>query len=311
MSNQFERRRSAGVNRFETTGDLRTSRAQVRIGVLVALLVALVVAGCSGTGSDAGPSRSDDPVIVERGDWEAIFQEHEVSGTFALHEIGADRVFVHDPERAATPMIPASTFKILNSLIALETGVVDDVDDTIAWDGVVRGIEAWNRDHSLRTAIEVSAVWMYQHLARSIGPERMGEAVRNAEYGNADIGGPIDEFWLRGDLRISPLEQVDVMVRLMTDDLPFETQHQSAVREILIRDRGDGWVWGHKTGTVLSARPVLGWLVGYTEFDGSVWVFAMNVDLGDGVDPSTQIDPEVRLTLSREILEEAGALPVQ
>ena len=218
-------------------------------------------------------------------------------------------MLVHDSDRAATPAIPASTFKILNSLIALETGAVTDVDEMVPWDGVNRSIEAWNQDHSLRTGIQVSAVWAYQQLAREIGEAQMASFVSAAEYGNGDIGGPIDEFWLRGELRITPLEQLDMLAALMADELPFAADHQAAVREILVRESGDGWVWGHKTGTALAGDPVLGWLVGYTEFNGSTWVFAMNLDLGEGLDVDSQIDPKVRQQLSRAVLEHAGALP--
>ncbi len=266
------------------------------------------VAACSTGEPDA--VRPSELLVVERGDWAEQFAESGVVGTFALHELGSDQVLVHDSERATMQSLPASTFKILNSLISLETGVVEDVDEVIPWDEVERGIDAWNRDHSLRSGIAVSAVWMYQHLAREVGVERMQGGVASAAYGNTNIDGPIDEFWLSGGLRISPLEQLDFLSRLMADDLPFETRHQAAVRDILVQERADDWVWGYKTGTALAARPVLGWLVGYTEFNDVRWVFAMNLDLGN-VDLDAQIDPQLRQSLSRTILAGAGALPTQ
>lgn len=253
--------------------------------------------------------RPSELLVVEREDWAERFADAGVTGTFALHELGTDRVFVHDADRATTRVVPASTFKILNSLIALELGIVDDVDDIVPWDGVARSIDAWNRDHSLRTAIEVSAVWVYQQFARAIGADRMQDAVESAEYGNEDIEGPIDEFWLRGELRISPMEQLDFLSRLLVDDLPFESRHQSAVRDVLIQERVDDAVWSYKTGTALAADPVLGWLVGYTEYDGGEWVFAMNLDLVGDADVTSQIDPRIRQSLSRTILVSAGALP--
>lgn len=279
-----------------------------RLGALVLAGVAPLV-GCDASSTAPHGSEPSELSIVERSEWDATFDELGVDGTFALHRIGSDRVLVHDPERAATRRIPASTFKVLNSLVALDAGVVGDVDEVVDWDGEDRGIESWNRDHSLRTAIEVSAVWVYQHVAREVGPARMERAVGDVGYGNADIGGPIDEFWLRGDLRISPLEQLDFLADLVTDDLPFSVEDQASVREILVRETGDGWTWAHKTGTALSARPVLGWLVGYTTTAGDSWVFAMNLDLGDATDAGSQVDPQLRITLSRRLLESAGALP--
>ena len=147
--------------------------------------------------------------IVQQDEWGQIFGDETVAGTFALREVGTGKTMVSDGDRVEQPRSPASTFKILNSMIILQTGVVADVDELVPWGGVVRELEAWNRDHSLGSGIEVSSVWMYQGLARFVGEERMAEWVTAAGYGNADISGGIDEFWLSGDLRISPLGQLD------------------------------------------------------------------------------------------------------
>jgi len=193
-------------------------------------------------------------------------------------------------------------------MIILQTGVVADVDELVPWDGVDREVAVWNQDHSLRSGIEVSAVWMYQALARKVGEDQMADWVAAADYGNGDIAGGIDEFWLRGDLRISPLEQLDFLERTVTGELPFDAEIVADVREITVREHGDGWSWSHKTGTALAAEPTLGWLVGITEYEDRTWVFAMNVDL-ELTELATQIDPQVRQTVSRRILEGVGALP--
>ncbi|MGI9622269.1 MAG: penicillin-binding transpeptidase domain-containing protein [Acidimicrobiales bacterium] len=276
--------------------------------VAVTVLAVACSTGVEEHRKDALPSELD---VVEVPGWAAVFDHYGVRGTFALHEVGTGEVRVHGATRARQPLLPASTFKILNSLIALETETVADVDEVVPWDGTRRPVPEWNTDHSLRTGIEVSAVWAYQHLAREVGAQRMAELVAAADYGNADIGGPIDEFWLRGDLRISAVGQLDVLARLLADDLPFESGDQKAVREILVRERGDSWQWAHKTGTALATQPVLGWLVGFTEFGGSKWVFAMNVDLGSNVDLEDEIAPNLRQAISRSILEAEGALPPQ
>ena len=239
----------------------------------------------------------------------ALFDGAGVDGTFAAREVGGDAIFGHDPERAAEGRLPASTFKIFNSLAILESGVLATVDETVAWDGVVRPVDSWNRDHSLRSGIEVSAVWMYQHLAAEVGADRMQELVADAGYGNGETGPDVTEFWLRGDVRISPLEQLDFLEELVTNSLPFEPRHQAAVRDILVRERGDGWTWSHKTGTSLTATPTLGWLVGTTSFDDREWVFALNLDLGSVDDVGTQIDPQIRIAIARNALELLGALP--
>ncbi|MEO1062051.1 MAG: penicillin-binding transpeptidase domain-containing protein [Actinomycetota bacterium] len=283
-------------------------------------LIASVMAACSSTsstGDDAEPVTSDTqgaeqslPVVelVEQDGWGELFEDENVVGTFAVREVGSGQTLVWDRDRAERARLPASTFKILNSMVILQTGVIGDVDELVPWDGVEREVEVWNQDHSLRSGIEVSAVWMYQALARRVGAARMAERVAAADYGNTDIGGGIDEFWLRGDLRISAVEQLDFLERMVTGGLPFDDDVVTDVREIIVREQGDDWSWSHKTGTALAAEPTLGWLVGTTDVGGRTWVFAMNVDL-DGPELATQIDPQVRQTLTRRSLEDVGALP--
>ena len=86
-----------------------------------------------------------------------FFDEGTV-GTFVGYKTDDYLIIASDKDRSGEPQLPASTFKIPNSVIALETGVVGDPDkDVFQWDGVTRSIEAWNRDHTLRSAIAASA----------------------------------------------------------------------------------------------------------------------------------------------------------
>ena len=265
-------------------------------------LLIVVIAGCSA-------SNDSEPRIIERPEWSQFFEDADAAGTFALREVGSGDTTVFDATRAAEQRLPASTFKILNSLIVLQTEVLADPDQIVEWDGVDRGIESWNQDHSLRSGIEVSAVWAFQELARQVGAERMQRWVRDADYGNGDIGGGIDQFWLDGDLRISPLEQLDFLEALVTGDLPFDDDVTAAVADIIVRATGEDWTWSHKTGTALSEDPDLGWLVGSTEHAGRQFVFAMNLDLTPVTDLDGQLDPLVRQSIARDILGSVGALP--
>ena len=148
--------------------------------------------------ADVAPQRSE-----IREELAQRFTDEGTVGTFVGYKVDDYLVIASDRNRSGEPRLPASTFKIPNSLIALETGVVGDPDqDVFKWDGVVRAIEAWNRDHTLRSAIGASAVPVYQEIARRIGAERMQKYLDLFEYGNRDIGGGIDQFWLTGDLRM-------------------------------------------------------------------------------------------------------------
>ena len=179
--------------------------------------------------ADVAPQRSE-----IRDDLARRFADEGTAGTFVGYKVDDCLVIASDKDRSGEAKLPASTFKIPNSVIALETGVVGDPDkDIFKWDGVVRSIEAWNRDHTMRSAIAASAVPVYQEIARRIGAERMQKFVDLFEYGNRDIGGGIDQFWLTGNLRIDPVRQVDFIDRLRRGTLPVSKRSQELACDIL------------------------------------------------------------------------------
>ncbi len=202
-------------------------------------------------------------------------------GTFVGYKVDDYLIIASDKDRSGQGKLPASTFKIANSLIALETGVVADPDkDVFKWDGVTRSIEAWNHDHTMRSALAVSAVPVYQEIARRIGAERMQKYVDVLEYGNRNIGGGIDQFWLTGDLRIDPFQQVDFVDRLRRGVLRVSRRSQDLVRDMLPVTRVGEAVIRAKSGLLGAeiGKPSLGWMVGWVEKGRDQTVFALNMD---------------------------------
>src|SRR5437763_1289888 len=234
------------------------------------------------------PSRSFADVAYQKSEIrEALtrhFTDDGTEGTFVGYLVDDYLVIASDKERSGEAKLPASTFKIPNSLIALETGVVTDPDkDVFPWDGVKRSIEAWNKDHTLRSAIAVSAVPVYQEIARRIGQERMQKYVDLFDYGNRDIGGGIDQFWLTGNLRIDPIEQIDFVDRLRRRALPISKRSQDLVADILPLTQVGDSVIRAKSGLLGAERgaPSLGWMVGWAEKGDAHTVFALNMDCGE------------------------------
>lgn len=277
----------------------------MRLQVLIPVLsVLLFLAACA---TKPAPLPKPEPVPS----WGRHFQAAGVNGTFVLLDQPTGRLLVHDPAhdpgRSARPYLPASTFKILNALIALDTGAARGPEELIAWDGVEREFPAWNQDLDLRQAFAASAVWYFQELARRIGPERMAGGVARAGYGNGDIGGGIaggiDHFWLDGDLRISALEQVAFLRRLEAGTLPFSARSQEIVRDLMVLERGEGYVLRAKTGWAARVSPQLGWLVGWVERPDGAYFFALNIDL------PTPEAAKARFAVARAILREQGLLP--
>jgi len=273
---------------------------------LTACLLGVVLSTCTGA---ATPVRQSPPAATAatnevKPELEKFFPQSE--GAFVLYDRNQNRYTRYHPERCAERFLPASTFKIMNSLIGLETGVIADKDYVIHWNGTPYPVPSWNQDHTLKTAIQNSVVWYYQELARRVGKEKMQAYVDAAHYGNQDISGAIDAFWLDGGLRISADEQVAFLQRLYQDDLPFSTRSMSIVKEILVQEKTATYQLSGKTGSTQRAQLHLGWFVGYLEREGNVYFFATNLNSSD---PDGIANGETARKISLNILGELGLLP--
>ena len=255
------------------------------------------------------PARSFAGVSAQRSEFRTDLQRRffdlGTDGTFVGYKVDDYLIIASDKVRSGDDKLPASTFKVPNSLIALETGVVADPDkDIFKWDGVARSIEAWNKDHTLRSAIAASAVPVYQEIARRIGPERMQKYVDLLDYGNRNIGGGIDQFWLTGELRIDPMQQVDFLDRLRRGVLPVSKRSQDIVRDILPVVKVGDAVIRYKSGLLGAERgqPSLGWMVGWAEKGQQQTVFAMNMDC------KTPEHIAARMTVTQQCLADIVAI---
>jgi beta-lactamase class D len=208
-----------------------------------------------------------------------VFNTAGITGTFIVYDLNKDTYICNDSVRANTGFLPASTFKIFNSLTALETGAIKDEEEIIRWDSIPRNWDMWNQDHNLRTAIKYSVVWFYQELARRIGAEKMQHYLDKAEYGNRNIQEGIDLFWLQGDFRVTPMEQITFLKKLYYNELPFSVRSHNIVKEIMIKKQTDDYVIHAKTGWAGRTNPQTGWYVGYVEKKDNTYFFVMNMDI--------------------------------
>lgn len=257
----------------------------------------IFAAGLLLTGISHAENMREDPALA------AIFEKAGATGTFVLLEPKSGQLVGHDAARAAERFIPASTFKIANALIGLETGAVENVDEVLPYGGKPQMFPEWERDMGLRDAMKVSAVPIYKELARRIGMSQMREWLEKLDYGNRDAGDEVDRFWLVGPLEISAIEQVRFLSRLAKGDLPASRENLAAVSAITEIERGDGYSLHAKTGWAMETKPGVGWWVGWVERDGDVHAFALNMDMPDGVDPKTRIE------IGRACLQKLGVLP--
>ena len=248
--------------------------------------------------------RSPAAVTLARPEWHEHFDSKGVRGAFVLYEPANDRYLVCNEARARQRFTPASTFKIPNALIGLEVGAIADEREVFHWDRKPKVRAAWERDHTLATGMRDSVVWMFQQVARRTGRERMREWMDRLDYGNRDLRGGIDLFWLQGALRVSAFEQVDFLRRLCEGALPATQRAQRLVREALVWERTRGYTLYAKTGSSGATKNATCWWVGWIERKGRVAaVFALNF----APSPATKRDD--RIAIGRAILHAAGALP--
>ncbi|PKQ61453.1 hypothetical protein BZG02_15990 [Labilibaculum filiforme] len=212
-------------------------------------------------------------------DLEQIFESQQINACFTIYDLKNDAKLSYNPERLDSAYLPASTFKIINSMIALETKVIKDENEIIKWDSIDRSYANWNKDQNLKSALKYSAVWVYQELARKIGEEKMNYWVKACNYGNRNINGGIDIFWLNGDIRISANQQIDFLKKLYLNQLPFSQKNQEIVKEIMIVDQTATYTIRAKTGWAMRINNQIGWYVGYIERDKNVYFFTINMDI--------------------------------
>ncbi len=226
-----------------------------------------------------------------RPDFKKYYVEYNVEGSFALYNHNENEYLFYNKDQFEQPFTPASTFKILNSLIGLETGVIEDEHTVIEWDGVERN-PVWDQDHDLQLAYQNSAVWYYQELARRVGEEAMAEWVDKADYGNENIGGGVDMFWLEGNLRISPKQQIDFLKKLHKNEVPFSDRTIEITKRIMVETDTTNYTLRSKTGWGIQDDKDIGWYVGYVETKGNVFFFSNCI----------QIDSEENEELDQVIL---------
>ena len=216
--------------------------------------------------------QNNDSIIVA-----AIFKGHV--GAFVMYDKQKQKYFRFNQARCAERFLPASTFKIPNSLIGLESGIITDENFVIKWDGMRRWNDEWNKDHTLASAIKYSVVPYYQELARRVGRESYKKYLNEIDYGNKTAGENIDTFWLDNSLKISADEQVEFLKSLSDYKLPFSRRNVEIIKKIIPEEKYSNSVLKFKTGTGTKAdKTYIGWLVGYVEKGENVFFYAFNIE---------------------------------
>lgn len=226
-----------------------------------------------------------------------FFDESGVTGGIYIYNRNKNEFTVYDRKRMETGFIPASTSKIIHSLIFLDSGALKDETEVLKWDGVKRSIEAWNQDHNLRSALKVSAVWFYVEVSKRVGQNKMQHYYDAANYGNASTNGFGEAYWVKGDLRITPRQQIEFLAKFYKNELPFSERTIEKVKDILIEEQTDKYTLRAKTGWSDAYTPQVGWWIGYVERADNVYFFALEIDI------TKNEDAPKRKEITRNILK--------
>lgn len=266
-----------------------------RLAAAVACGVILVA--CSG----------GEPVPYEhRTDWQQYFAAEDTEGTFVLTEIGSDDPpLVYNIQRARLRIPPADTYKILASLIFLETEVVGSLDEEIAWNGDGRSVRLMARTQTLAAAYDKPVDWVYEQLGNDVGSGRMEVWTSRAGYGNEDTRSIGGRMWRDGTLTVTPFDQAEFMASLFGDDHPFDRYAAFDVIDLMKTESGPDWTLTHAAATAYDDGVAYGWLIGTVETEDGAWAFAMNTDLVEG----EYLVTTDRMAITRAILASMDILP--
>lgn len=264
---------------------------------ILSLITIVLLIGCS-------PNN----VKVEDG-FKKYFDENKVTGTFGLFDNGTGQFTIYNLSRFKdSAYLPASTFKIVNSLIGIETGKITNEKMLIKWDGRVHVFPGgdtaheWNRDLTMEEAFAVSALPYYQEVARRIGKDTMQRWIDSLQYGNKQTGTAIDSFWINNVLKITADEQLGLVKRLYFAQLPFQKRTQDIVKKLMLRENNANYQLAYKTGLGFRENGnLIGWVVGWIEENKHPYFFVLNTE----GPPETKMTA-LRINMLKAILKEQG-----
>jgi len=203
-----------------------------------------------------------------------ILKSAKVKGSILFYDENTNSYFSNDFEWAKKGFIPASTYKIPNSIIALELGIVENDSVLFKWDGVERSFDEWNQDLIFRKAFHYSCVPIYQDITRKVGLQKMRSMVQKFDYGNMDITNEsLDQFWLSGNSKITQFEQIEFLRKYHHGELPISKRTEKIAKRMMTT-KYKSYPLLAKSGRSMDG---VSWYVGYIIKNNDLIYFATNI----------------------------------
>lgn len=233
-------------------------------------------------------------------EFQTIIDSANVNGAILIYDFEADRYYSNNFEWTKKGNLPASTFKIANSIIALETGIVENDSTLFKWNGEKRRLRNWEQDLIFRDAFHLSCVPCYQEIARKIGVKKMSDYLDKLDYGTMKVDSTnIDTFWLEGDSKINQFQQIDFLNRFYQSELPISERTEVIIKRMMTIEENDEYKLSGKTGWSIRNGNNNGWFVGYIESQSKTYFFATNVE------PKEQFEMDMFPMIRKDVTHKA------
>lgn len=200
------------------------------------------------------------------------------TGSFVLYDQATDKWNIYNIDNASTRIPPNSTYKIYDALLGLESGIITPEHSTFTWNGEPCPFESWESDQDLTSAMHNSVNWYFQAIDSQAGFQSVKTFLQTINYGNQNTGTNLNLYWTDFSLKISPIEQVELLQNFYQNNFHFDRKNIQAVKNaLLLSTTSSGSLYG-KTGTGrVNGKDVNGWFVGYIESDNNTYYFATNI----------------------------------
>ncbi|WP_405604733.1 class D beta-lactamase [Polaribacter sp. Asnod1-A03] len=229
-------------------------------------------------------------------EFQSIIDSNNVNGSILIYDFQKDLFYSNNFDWAKVGRLPASTFKIPNSIIALETKIVENDSTLFKWNGEKRAYKIWEQDLILRNAFQYSCVPCYQEIANKIGEKRMKKYLNELQFGDMDVTSEnLDLFWLEGTSKINQFQQIDFLKRLVNSELKISKRTKEIMKKISFIEENKGYKLYGKTGLSIRNSNNNGWFVGYIKSKNKIYFFATNIE------PNKNTNKKIFLNLRKEI----------
>lgn len=230
------------------------------------------------TNSDNNQSPEIEREIVVS-EFQTLIDSSDVKGSILIYDLKDDKYYSNNFNWAKKGNLPASTYKITNSIIALETGVVQSDSTLFKWNGEERRLKIWEQDLIFKDAFHYSCVPCYQEVARKIGVNRMNKYLDKFDYGKMKVDSTnIDLFWLEGESQINQYQQIEFLKRFYNSELPISQRTETIMKRMIVIEEDETYKLSGKTGWSIRDGNNNGWFVGFVEIKENTYFFATNIE---------------------------------